>query len=165
MANQSGLVKESLGRLRQLEQQYRQKPQELRVRALRLLKAHPGWTMDQVAEVLGRSARTLYRWWGRYQRTGLSGALEVGQVGGKRPSRLSAGQLQQLQKRLQQEGFADLYEAQRFVVEQFGVHYSYTGIGYLMRVRLKAKPKTGRPKAKGQDAQALRAFKKKVWRR
>lgn len=61
MRRRTGTIPESLQTL--LERQYRHKPQELRLKALRLLKEHPPWTLKHVAELVGRSERTLQRWW------------------------------------------------------------------------------------------------------
>ncbi len=56
--------------------------------ALRLLKEHPEWTLKQVAELLGRSVRTLYRWWRSYREGGLEGLLQVKRGGGQRPVKI-----------------------------------------------------------------------------
>jgi transposase len=111
------------GTIRDLEQEYRHQPQELRVKALRLLKEQPERTLQQVSALLGRSYRTMQRWWSIYRHHGLKQLLQIGQTGGKRPPKLSLQGLHQLQARLQTEGFADLKEVQHFLQEQAGVHY------------------------------------------
>ena len=162
MRTRSGTIKESLTSLQRYERRYRNQPQELRIKAMRLIKEHSNWTNEQVAKLLGRSKVTVQRWWNNYQHRGLEGLLDIGKAGGKRPSRLDPLPLQQLEKRLQGEGFLDLKQAQRYLADEFGVEYSYSGVRYLIRVKLKAKLKTGRPKAKGQDAVAMAEFKKTV---
>ncbi len=164
MRMRSGTIKESLTDLHRYERQYRNQPQELRIRAMRLIKEHSNWTNEQVANLIGRSKVTVQRWWNSYQHRGLKGLLEIGKAGGKRPSRLDPISLEQLQKRLQGEGFLDLKQAHRYLADEFGVEYSYSGVRYLIRVKLKAKLKTGRPKAKGQDTEAMAEFKKTVWK-
>lgn len=164
MRTRSGTIKESLTKLQRFERRYRNQPQELRIKALRLIKEHANWTNEQVGNLLGRSKVTVQRWWNSYQRRGLKGLLDIGKAGGKRPSRLDPIPLGQLQKRLQEEGFLDLKEAQRYLADELGVHYSYSGVRYLIRIKLKSKLKTGRPKAKGQDAVAVAEFKKTVWK-
>lgn len=156
-----GTIKESVKDLQRFERRNRNRPQELRVKVLRLIKEHPEWTNEQVAKVSGRSKTTVQRWWDGYQRLGLEGLLEIGKAGGQRPSRLDLDQMEHLQERLKGEGFLDLKEVQRYLAEEFGVGYSYSGTWYLVRIRLKAKLKTGRRKALGQDAEALEDFKKK----
>jgi transposase len=163
MRHREGAIRESLATLQRLEQQYRHQPQELRLKALRLLQEDPQRTLQQVAALLGRSYRTLQRWWSIYQHHGLKQLLRVGKTGGRRPPKLSVQGLQKLQAQLQADGFADLKEVQHFLQEQAGVHYSLPGVRYLLRVRLKAKLKTGRTRSLRQDRQAAAAFKKKAW--
>jgi transposase len=163
MRHREGTIRESLATLQDLEQEYRHPPQELRVKALRLLKEQPERTLQQVAALLGRSYRTMQRWWSIYRHPGLKQWLQIGQTGGKRPPKLSLQGLHQLQARLQTEGFADLKEVQHFLQEQAGVHYSLPGVRYLLRVRLRAKLKTGRTRSVRQDPKAAAAFKKRAW--
>jgi len=165
MRRREGTIQESLATLQRLERQYRHQPQELRLKALRLLKEEPSRTLQEVAALLGRSYRTLQRWWSTYQQQGLAGLLHVSKGGGQRPVRIGQKGLRELQQRLQQDGFADLKEIQRFLQEHFGVSYSLSGVWYLVRIKLKAKLKTGRPRSVQQDLQAMEAFKKTVWRR
>jgi len=161
MRTRTGEISESLGTLQELERRYCNRPQELRIKALRLLKEHPEWTLKQVAELLGRSVRTLYRWWRSYREGGLEELLQVKRGGGQRPVKIGEAGLQELQRKLQEDGFADLKEAQKWLEERFGVHYSLSGVWYLVRVELKAKLKTGRPQSAKQNPQAVEAFKKR----
>lgn len=165
MRRRTGTIHESLETLCHLERRYRNKPQELRLKALRLLAEHPDWTLQQVADLLGRSLRTLQRWWKIYQQEGLDGLLHIRKGGGKRPVRIGEEGLRELDQRLHQDGFSDLKEIQRFIAKRFGVHYSLSGVWYLIRVELGAKPKTGRPRSAKQDPQAVEAFKKGGLRR
>jgi len=82
-----------------------------------------------------------------------------------RQDRGSQTGLQELRQKLQEDGFADLKGAQRWLEERFGVHYSLSGVWYLVRVELKAELKTGRPQSAKQDPQAVEAFKKEGSRR
>lgn len=165
MRCKEGTIRESLVTLQRLERQYRHQPQELRLVALRLLKEDPARTLQEVAALLGRSYRTLQRWWSTYRHHGLPRLLQVSRGGGKKPVRIGQAGLEELQQRLQQNGFADLKEIQRFLKERFGESYSLSGVWYLVRVKLKAKLKTGRPRSARQDPQAVEAFKKTVFRR
>jgi transposase len=165
MRHREGTILESLATLQRLERRYRHKPQELRLKALRLLQEDPSLTLQEVAALLGRSYRTLQRWWSTYRRQGLTKLLQVSQGGGQKPVKIGEAGLKQLQQRLQTDGFADLKEIQRFLKERFGKSYSISGVWYLVRVKLKAKLKTGRPRSVHQDPKAVEAFKKTVWRR
>lgn len=165
MRHREGTIRESLATLQRLERQYRHQPQELRLVALRLLKGDPSRTLQEVAALLGRSSRTLQRWWSTYRHQGLTGLLQVSKGGGQKPVRIGEAGLEELQQRLQQNGFADLKEIQRFLHERFGESYSLSGVWYLVHVKLKAKLKTGRPRSVHQDPKAVEAFKKTAWRR
>lgn len=170
MGARARTIRESLETLSELERRYRNRPPELRLKALRLLKEHPEWTFQEVADLVGRSLRTLQRWWRTYREEGLEELLHIRKAGGKRPVRIGEAGLKELQKELEEDGFADLKEIQCFLAERFGVHYSLSGIWYLVRVELGAKPKTGRPRSAKQDPQAVEAFKKggyhrwRIWR-
>jgi transposase len=165
MSARERTIRESLETLVQLERRYRDRPQELRLKALRLLKEHPEWSLEEVASLLGRSLRTLQRWWRAYRQGGLERLLQVGRRGGKKPLKIGSQGLRELQKKLQEDGFSDLKEAQRWLKERFGVHYSLSGVWNLVRVQLKAKLKTGRPRNAKQDPQEVEAFKKGGLRR
>jgi len=165
MRHREGTILESLATLQRLERKYRHKPQELRLKALRLLKEEPSRTLKEVAALLGRSHRTLQRWWSIYRHHGLNQVLQVSQGGGQKPVKIGEDGLKQLHQRLKTDGFADLKEIQRFLKERFGKSYNLSGVWYLVRVKLKAKLKTGRPRSVHRDAEAVEAFKKTVWRR
>lgn len=164
MRHREGTITEELATLQHLEQQYRHQAQELRLKALRLLQEDPARTLQQVAALLGRSYRTMQRWWSIYHHQGLKQLLQIGKAGGKRPPKLSVRGSKKLQTKLQQDGFADLKEVQQFLREQVGVDYSLPGVRYLLRVRLQAKLKTGRTRSVRQDPKAAAAFKKRAWR-
>lgn len=97
MRRRTGTIGESQKSLLQLEREYRHQPQELRLKALRLLKEHPEWSLQQVADLLGRSLRTVQRWWKTYQQEGIEGLLEFSKGGGKRPVRLREEGLRELE--------------------------------------------------------------------
>ena len=54
--------------------------------------------------------------------------LHIRKGGGKRPVRIGEAGLRELEQRLQQDGFADLEEIQRFPAERFGASYSLSGV-------------------------------------
>jgi hypothetical protein len=91
--------------------------------------------------------------------------------GGQRPVKIGEAGHKELEQKLKGDGFSDLKEAQQWLEERFGVHYSLSGVWYLIRVELGAKPKTGRARNVKQDPQEVEAFKKglsevadrKVW--
>ena len=91
--------------------------------------------------------------------------LQVKRGGGQRPVKIGEAGLEGLQQKLQEDGFVDLKEAQRWLEERFGVHYSLSGVWYLIRIELGAKPKTGRVRNADQEPQEVEAFKKRGSRR
>ena len=58
----------------------------------------------------------------------MEGLLHIRKGGGKRPVRIGEAGLRELEQRLQQDGFADLEEIQRFPAERFGASYSLSGV-------------------------------------
>jgi transposase len=163
MLHREGTIQESLATLQRLERKYRHKPQEMRLKALRLLKEEPCRSLQEVAALLGFSHRTLQRWWSTYRHQRLTKLLKVSQGGGQKPVRIGKDGLEELKSRLQQDGFVDLKEIQRFLKERFGQSYSLSGVWYLVHVKLKAKLKTGKPWSVHQLLKDVEDFKKTVW--
>ncbi|MDB5036460.1 MAG: putative transposase [Chlorobi bacterium] len=131
---------ESLRSLRELEAEYEGTRQEPRVAMLRMLKEKPARTIADVGQSLGHSERSLQRWWGIYQKKGITALLDIGRAGGKRPRRLDENKLQSLRQKVQSDGFRELKEVREWLSQQHGIDYSPSGISYLMRKTLKAQP-------------------------
>ncbi len=66
-----GRVRESLSRLRTLGKEYAGTPHEQHLMMLQLLKQDPDRSIEDVAERIGCSSRTIKRWWKVYQEQGL----------------------------------------------------------------------------------------------
>lgn len=157
-------IKESSDTLQQLQHRYHNQPQEIRLLALRLMKEMPSLPLANIAKMVGRSHPTLQRWWREYKEGGLEKFLEVKKGGGKRPIRIGEEGLQTLQQKLKEDGFLVLKEAKSFLKERYGVNYSLSGVWYLLRLKLKAKLKTGRPRSVRQDPEKVKEFKKRAER-
>jgi DNA-binding CsgD family transcriptional regulator len=65
------------GNLEPIEERYRGRPEQIRIRALRLLQEDPARTHRDVAELLGVSKVTVDRWWGIYRKSGIEGLLAL----------------------------------------------------------------------------------------
>lgn len=112
---------------------YRGTPQEIRLEMLRLLNDHPAQTLADVARTLGRSERSIERWWESYARDGIAALLHVGRPGGRKPRRISPEILDELRIKLETEGFAGLGDARNWLEERYGVSYSRSGLWNLLR--------------------------------
>ncbi len=121
MIHKQGEVQEDLQTIRRLEQEYRHRPQRLRIGALRLLKEDSSRTLAGMAGLLGISRRHLSRWWNQYRRQGMEGVWQMKQMGGRKPVRIGKERLGELQERLRQSGFLSLKEVQAYIEKRFGV--------------------------------------------
>lgn len=160
------VIRESVARLHELERERRGTRQEVRVKALRLLKAGMVQTLRECGQMIGYSERTLKRWMQCYRAEGLEGLLVQRPWGGVRRRQLNDEALAGMQQRLQAEGFQDVRQAQEWVQQHYRITLSWKGMWAALR-RLGAKPKTGRPLAVKRSEPAARAFKKtslKRWR-
>lgn len=152
-------IAESAADLVALERRYRGAGVADRIKMLRLLKTDAYPSQRQVATVLGYTERQLRRWWQVYTQDGLSALLQRERPGG-RVERLNATALAALEAEMKAGRIGRLRDAQRFLAEQWGVHYQ--GVSGLSRLfqRHKIKLKTGRRRHRRADAEAQAAFKK-----
>lgn len=126
-------ITESLRILKELEEQHAGTLQEARITMLRLLKEKPTRNLRDIVPLLGRSERSLQRWWHLYQRRGLGGLLEIGKPGGKRPRKIDPSKLHILQNKVRSDGTRKLGALQRWLREEHNIEYSSSGLWYLMR--------------------------------
>lgn len=137
------------------------KREKLRWHALWLGKR--GMTAPQIADVVGRSAKSVRKWINRYNRGGAEAIRAVPNKG--RSCRLNEKQLLKIEEWLQKP------PSQRYgrwtgkllrekIVEEFGISYSVDGIYYILRKRLYKliKPRPYHPKV---NREIQEKFKKK----
>ena len=74
----TGEIVESVEELERLEAKYIGKPQQLRVKAIRLLKEYSEIKMDEVAQQIGCSHATVKRLWRTYRKGGMEGVINIG---------------------------------------------------------------------------------------
>lgn len=123
-------------RLAELERRYRGKPQELRLRVLKLFKEDPSRTAEEVSSMIGYSERSVRRWWGKYMKEGLDALLETGI--GEEPVRkgLDPNDLELLKEMLQRKNFRDLEEVRSWFRREYDMRYSRSEVQYIIRGRL-----------------------------
>ncbi len=142
-----------------LEQELRGQPTAVRVQLLRLLKSGQVASLAACAPVVGYSGTQLQRWWAAYRGGGLAALLQRQRPPGKR-SRLTPDAWAGLQAELRAGRIAQLADAQRYLMEQWGIHYhSVKGIWWLLKQR-RVTLKTGRRQHRFADAAQPATFKK-----
>lgn len=128
-----------------------------RIRFWRLLKSGRCSSQIQAGALIGLRPRSSQRWWKRYREGGLKALLSYPYQGTS--CRLSQEQRAQLNRYLAEDQIRFLYEAKQYIRQQFGVHYSTSGLHKLFG-RMKGKKKTGRPSNYRKDEKGANAFKK-----
>lgn len=128
-----------------------------RLHALWLLRT--GRSVRAVAAVLGVHERSVQRWVGWYRAGGIAAVRAHRQAGTGQPSSLTAPQQAQVWEQAARGAFRTAAEAQRWVAEQFGVHYQPGGM-YALLGRLRIHPKVPRPVNPKADQAAQAAWKK-----
>ena len=127
-------IKESFHELKQLERSHTSGNRK-RIQFLIHIQENQK-SVAELASLLGKSPRTLYRWMDIYRKGGLSSLIGEGNA----PStRLTAAQLQALRKLLISGDMESLQDIRQWLKEQFGVEYSVRGVSKLVRVKLGAK--------------------------
>jgi transposase len=113
-----------------------------------------------VADLLGVSTRALQHWLAWYRRGGLEAVL-ARRHGGFRTTynaKLSASQQEALRHWTRQGRCFRVAEAQAWVLQQFGISYSYWGMWELLH-RLRLRPKRPRSQSAKANSQAQAAWR------
>ena len=139
-----------------------------RVRAGRLLMK--GKKPAEVARAVGAPRQTVYRWLGVLQEKGIDGLREMSKGG--RPSRMSAGQLEELREALLAGPIAagygtDLWTLKRvrlLIEKRFGIKYSEVQVWRILGAMGFSSQKPER-RAIERDEQAVAHWKKRTWPR
>jgi transposase len=141
------------------EQYRRQEESEVRTRLHALWLLRTGWSMEEVAGVVGVHYRTVQRWVGWYRHGGIAevGARHGGGHG--QPSWLTPGQESAVAEEAAKGSFTTAAEVRRWVADQFGITYRPKGIYGLLR-RVRCGPKVPRPIHVKADPEAQEAWKR-----
>lgn len=113
-----GEICESPELLRRLEKHYRRQPQEIRIKALRLLREDPTIRIREVAASLGCSESSVHRWWEIYRREGLDAMIGI-----RRPTQGKSQEMERLEElrmRLREGEFLDTAQLGRLALEVRG---------------------------------------------
>ncbi|TXF10049.1 IS630 family transposase, partial [Pelomicrobium methylotrophicum] len=137
-----------------------------RVRAGRLLMK--GKKPAEVARAVGAPRQTVYRWLGVLQEKGIDGLREMSKGG--RPSRMSAGQLEELRQALLAGPVAcgygtDLWTIKRvrlLIEKRFGIKYSEVHVWRLLGAMGFSSQKPEK-RAIERDEEAVAHWKKRTW--
>lgn len=127
------LIKETENDLVQLERRYRNSSLADRIKMLRLLKSGLYSSRQQLAPVLGYSARQLQRWWDIYQNGGIDALLEEKPVGGS-DERITEKARAALEEAARSGKVTSLREVQGYLDKNFNIKYrSLQGISDLLK--------------------------------
>jgi transposase len=146
----------------ELSEQYRQErdvAQRKRLQALWLVRR--GLREEEAAREAGIGRRTLARWLDWYRQGGLAEVRRrvPGHGGRGTPCWLSPAQQAALRAESSKGTLHTYEEARRWVEQQFGVRYRWSGL-YTLLTRLEVHPKVPRPTAAKGDPAVQEAWKK-----
>jgi transposase len=141
------------------ERYRRQEEGEVRTRLHALWLLRRGWSMTQVAEVVGVHYRTVQRWGGWYRHGGVTEVCAHQGGGHGQPAWLTPEQEATVGEEAAKGSFTTAADVRRWVAEQFGVTYRSKGIYGLLR-RMRCRPKVPRPIHAKADLAAQEAWKK-----
>ena len=117
-----------IAELEKLHRGLRDKRQADRVKAV--LALAQGWSPAQVAEILLFDEKTSRHYFERYQQGGLPALLEDDYSGAE--PKLDAHQMSELDKHLEDHMLPDAKSVIAHICQQYGVHYSVSGVTDLL---------------------------------
>jgi transposase len=128
-----------------------------RLQALWLLRK--GRKLAEVAEIVGVHYRTVQEWVKWYRQGGLEEVRghRLGAAGGAK-ARLEGEELEKLKAKVEQGEFKTIWEAVKWVKDEFKVEYSYWGMRWVFK-RLKLKKKVPRPQNPKASVEKQQAWK------
>ncbi len=122
------LSKEKIAELEKFHRSLRDKHQADRVKAIIALSK--GWSAAQVAEILLFDEKTSRRYFERYQQGGLAALLDDNYSGAE--PKLNAHQMSELEGYLEEYILPDAKSVIAHIDKLYGVHYSVSGVTYLL---------------------------------
>src|SRR5512134_11557 len=131
-----------------------------RIQALYLLKNERAKTLQDLADLLGRSISTIESWLTLYRKKGLLGLVAWNYHGGQPPA-IPEPVLTELREKLSQpQGFKNYGEIQQWLKEEYGLEIHYKTVHQTVHYKLKATLKVARPTHIKRDDTAVVEFKK-----
>lgn len=151
-------ISESVEQLATREKALRGEAVATRVQALRLLKTGQATSLARCATQIGYSARQLRRWWQLYTSGGLEALLARHPNPGPR-ERMNDVAWSGLADEMRAGRIGQLSDAQRYLRETHGIHYTVSGVWSQFQQR-GVKLKTGRRRHRQADTEQQAVFKK-----
>lgn len=155
--NYPELIKESATRLRELYKNISSFKLRNRCEILLWLKTGEVRSMKVAVALKGMSVSQGNNLWNQYKKEGIDGYLRLKY----KPQRSPLADKEELGKRLSEEGFPTIKEAQEWILEKYNIKYTENGLGNYFRNK-KIKLKTGRPHHPEQDEAKRTAYKKNM---
>lgn len=134
---------------------------EKRIECLLLLKSNRFSTQEQTADYLGISRQTIVRWITAYNQVGVAGILP--QRTRDKKSKIFTSEIHKgLADKMSdsQDPLLGYWDAQRWVLENFGVQVNYHWLRQYLIKHFKTKLKTPRKSHVKKDGKAVHAFLK-----
>ena len=129
-------------------------------RLLALQMAQQGqWTMQQIAQAIGKGRATIGRWIKAYRQDGISGLLGRGH-GGRRP-KLKADDIDALKEGLRNGQWKSGGQIRQWLKDQRGIQLSRSGVYYWLS-QVRASWKVPRKRHAQQDPDQKEDFKEKI---
>lgn len=153
-------ISESAEELKQILRAQKTGSDKERVQLLYLLKTEQAKTIQIASTILGRHRVTLQDWLREYRKGGLEGLLKHKPRTGRQQSIPQWAQKALIKKLEEPEGFGSYGEICQWLESQLGIKTNYKTLYYLVRYRLKAKPKVVRPVSAGKSEEQVEAYKK-----
>jgi transposase len=152
-------IKETAEELRDLLKKETNAQIKEKLHALYLLKSGLVTTLGGLSEFLVRDRATIYRWFEKYKKSGLTGLLKLYKPAGRSLS-IPPAALEKLTSKLAEpEGFKSYGEIQLWLKSECGVEVDYHAVYRTVRYKLKAKLKVPRPSSIKKDDEESELFK------
>ncbi len=143
-----------------LRERYRREGEgQVRTRLHALWLLRTGWSMEEVAGIVGVHYRTVQRWVGWYRNGGVGEVCAHHGGGHGQAAWLTQEQEAAVADEAAKGTFITASDVRQWVAEQFGVTYRCKGIYGLLR-RVRCRPKVPRPIHTKPDPQAQETWKK-----
>ncbi len=127
---------------------------------LLFFKEKPKASYENAGKILGYSKYQIARWWKSYEEVGIAKLMELKKIGRKKGcgQKVPEKAFERLREEMLRGRIRTIKDAIEFIVREYGVRYSKTRMHAIMREKLKAKKKIGRPYSVRKDPK--KEFKK-----
>ncbi len=151
-------IKEDANELKRLINQEHHPRKKERLQLLYMIKAKLVQTLEQGAEIIGRSSRRVTDFIKFYETGGLKSLLSIQSPPG-RPGSCSESVLNDLKAQLTTpKGYASYGEIQTWLEEQHQIALTYDGVWYIANKKLGGTPKVARPQHIKQNKEERETF-------